>query len=266
MPGLTTNPNLGMGLGYDSRNDLGYGKTDSGSGVGGGLGSPWAVTGNAGIYKEKSEYEKELDEDRLEDEDNDECEIDEFEIDISMKTKAHSAHNQQVSDFGAKYGTDPYSFNGLANTSAYLGAGYNRGENVLKEFIREALQEEMLKEITCMSVRIMTKGTIGDTYKSSTANVSNVNQMSPGDPSIKQRGYGQKAKTPAIYPYSDEGLPTTDGGETMNSLDDDIENEFPWERDDYSSGDFLYDTSTRDYFDQKNVQNHIKKTKRHLNR
>ena len=75
MPGLTTNPNLGMGLGYDSRNDLGYGKTDSGSGVGGGLGSPWAVTGNAGIYKEKSEYEKELDEDRLEDEDNDECEI-----------------------------------------------------------------------------------------------------------------------------------------------------------------------------------------------
>ena len=37
MPGLTTNPNLGMGLGYDSRNDLGYGKTDSGSGVGGGL-------------------------------------------------------------------------------------------------------------------------------------------------------------------------------------------------------------------------------------
>jgi hypothetical protein len=266
MPGLTTNPNLGIGLGYDSRTDLGYGKTDSGSGVGGGLGSPWAVTGNAGIYKEKSYYEKELDKDKLEDEDDDECEIEEFEVDISMRTKSHSAHNQAVSDFGAKYGTDPYSYNGLANTSQYLGAGYNRGENVLKEFIREALQEELLKEITSMSVRVMVKGTVGDAYKSSTANVSNVNQMNPGDPSIKQHGYGQKAKTPAIYPYSDEGLPTTDGGELTNKLDDDIEAEFPWEQDEYTTGDYLYDTSTREYFDQKNVQNHIKKTKIKLNR
>ena len=55
-----------------------------------------------------------------------------------------------------------------------------------------------------MSVRVMTKGTIGDTYKSSQANVSNANQMAPGDPSIKQQGYGQKAKTPKIYPYSDK--------------------------------------------------------------
>ena len=56
----------------------------------------------------------------------------------------------------------------------------------------------MLKEITSMSVRVMVKGSIGDTYKPSKANVSNVNQMSPGDPSIKQYGYGQKAKTPSI--------------------------------------------------------------------
>ncbi len=259
MPGITTNPNLGIGLGYDSRKDLGYGKNDNS-----GLGSQWSVTGNAGIYKEKSEYEKELDNKKLENED--ECEIEEFEVDISMRTKSHSSHNQAVSDFGAKYGTDPYSFNGLANTSQYLGASYNRGENVLKEFIREALQEEMLKEITSMSVRVMVKGSIGDTYKPSKANVSNVNQMSPGDPSIKQYGYGQKAKTPSIYPYSEEGMPTTDGGELTNRLDDDIEAEFPWELNDYTTGDYLYDTSTREYSDEKNVKNHIKKTKLKLNK
>lgn len=295
MPGITTNPNLGRGLGYDSRTDLGYGKNSNS-----GLGSSWPVTGNAGIYKEKSYYEKELDKDVLEDEDleapgkesinkddlaaalkpllaligiDEEIEvedeykledkdIDEFEVSIDMK--AHSSGNQAVSDFGSKYGTDPYSFNGLANTSQYLGAGYNRGNNMLKEFIREALQEEMLREVTSMSVRVMVKGTVGDTYKPSKSNVSNVNQMAPGDPSIKQHGYGQKAKTPAFYPYSDEGMPTTDGGEMMNSLDDDIYAEFDWEDEDYTTGDFLYDTSTRDYFDQKNVSNHIKRTKRNL--
>ena len=266
MSGLTTNPNLGRGQGYDTRNHLGYGKTDSGSGVGGGLGSPWAISGNAGIYKEKSKYKKELDKDKLENEDKDDCEVEEFEVDISMRTKSHSSHNQAVSDFGAKYGTDPYSFNGLANTSQYLGANYNRGENVLKEFIREALKEELLREVTSMSVRVMVKGSVGDAYKPSKANVSNVNQMTPGDPSIKQYGYGQKAKTPKIYPYSDEGLPTTDGGETTNRLDDDIEGEFPWELNDYTTGDYLYDTSTREYFDKKNVQNHIKKTKLKLNK
>ena len=261
MPGLTTNPNLGIGLGYDGRQDLGYGKNGNS-----GLGSQWAVTGNAGIYKEKSQYEKELDQDKLEDKDADDCDVEEYEIDVRFKSKSFSANNQAVSDFGAKYGTDPYSYNGLANTSQYLGASYNRGENVLKEFIREALQEEMLREITCMSVRVMTKGTIGDTYKSSKANVSNTNQMSPGDPSIKQQGYGQKAKTPKIYPYSDEGMPTTDGAEIMNALEDDIYSEFNYEDEDYTTGNYLYDTSTREYSDRNNVNNHIKRVKLNLNR
>ena len=256
MPGITTNPNLGIGLGYDSRTDLGYGKTGNS-----GLGSQWPVTGNAGIYKEKSKYEKALDLDELENEDTDDLDLDDLEIDIALKAKTVTAKNQPVADFGAKYGTDPYSYNGLANTSQYLGASHNRGNNILKEYIREALQEEMIKEFTSMSVRVMTKGTVGDMYKPSKANVSNVNQMTPGDPSIKHYGYGQKAKTPAILPYSDEGLPTTDGGEMMNSLDDDIEEEFPWEDEDYTTGDFLYDTSSREHFDKKNVDNHIKRSK-----
>lgn len=258
MPGLTTNPNLGIGLGYDGRQDLGYGKNGNS-----GLGSQWAVTGKAGIYKEKSKYDKELDEDNLIDEDSEEHSI---EVSAKIKSKSFSANNQPVSDFGAKYGTDPYSYNGLANTSQYLGSAYNRGENVLKEFIREALQEEMLKEITCMSVRVITKGTIGDTYKSSKANVSNTNQMSPGDPSIKQQGYSQKAKTPKLYPYSDEGMPTTDGAEMMNALEDDIYSEFNYKDKDYTVGNYLYDTSTREYSDRNNVNNHIKRVKLNLNR
>ena len=269
MPGLTTNPNLGRGQGYYTRNDLGYGKTDSGSGVGGGLGSPWAVSGNAGIYKEKSEYKKELDKDRFEQDKEDDCDIEEFELDVKLKQKSFTSNSKDVSDFGAISGTDPYSFNGLANTSQYLGAGYDRGESVLKEFIREALQEEMLREITSMSVRVMVKGTVGDTYKKSKANVSNTNQMSPGDPSIKQRGYdnnNRKARTPDKWPYSIPDGPTASGTKRMNFLDDDISDEFDWENDSYTTGKYLYDTTKQEYVDEKNLKNHIKKTKFNLNR
>ena len=262
MPGLTTNPNLGRGQGYVTRNDLGYGKTDSGSGVGGGPGSPWAVSGNAGIYKEKSEYEKELDQERFEQDKEDDTDVEELEVDVKLKQKSFTSTSKAVSDFGSKYGTDPFSYNGLANTMQFLGinSSYNRGENILKEFIREALQEELLREATSMSVRIMSKGSVGDPYKKSKANVSNVNQMSPGDPSIKQYGYGQGEKTP------DGGMPTTDGGEVTNKLDDDIESEFSWDDDSYTTGKYLYDTTKQEYVDEKNLRNHIKKTKFNLNR
>ena len=53
MPGLITNPNLGIGLGYDGGISYGTNKNTS-------IGEPRAVSGNAGIYKEKSEYEQEL--------------------------------------------------------------------------------------------------------------------------------------------------------------------------------------------------------------
>ena len=264
MPGLTTNPNLGIGLGYDGRQDLGYGKNGNS-----GLGSQWAVTGNAGIYKEKSDYEKELDEDRFDQDKEDDTDVEELEIDVKLKQKSFTSTSKDVSDFGAKYGTDPYSFNGLANTSQYLGASYDRGESVLKEFIREALQEEMLKEITSMSVRVMVKGTVGDTYKKSKANVSNANQMAPGDPSIKQRGYdnnNRKARTPDQWPYSIPDGPTASGTKRMNFLDDNISDEFEWDDDSYTTGKYLYDTTKQDYVDEKNLRNHIKKTKFNLNR
>ena len=261
MPGLTTNPNLGIGIGYDGGIAYGTNKNTA-------IGKPRAVTGNAGIYKQKSKIDQELDKDRFKQNKKDDTDIEDYEIDVLFKSKSFSAHSKAVSDFEAEYGTDPYSLNPYANTSAHIGlhSSYNRGENVLKEFIREALQEEMLKEITCMSVRVMTKSTIGDTYKVSKANVSNINQMSPGDPSIKQQGYGQKAKTPKFYPYSDEGMPTTDGAELMNALEDDIYTEFNFKDNDYTTGDYLYDTSTREYADTNNVNNHIKRVNLNLNR
>ena len=262
MPGLTTNPNLGIGLGYDGGIAYGTNKNT-------GLGSQWAVTGNAGIYKEKSDYEKELDQDRFDQDKEDDTDVEELEIDVKLKQKSFTSTSKDVSDFGAKYGTDPYSYNGLANTSQYLGAGYDRGESVLKEFIREALQEEMLKEITSMSVRVMVKGTVGDTYKKSKANVSNANQMAPGDPSIKQRGYdnsNRKARTPYEWPYSIPDGPTASGTKRMNFLDDNISDEFDWEDESYTTGKYLYDTTKQEYVDEKNLKNHIKKTKFNLNR
>jgi len=262
MPGLTTNPNLGIGLGYDGGIAYGTNKNTA-------IGEPRAVSGNAGIYKEKSEYEKELDQDRFELDKEDDTDVEELEIDVKLKQKSFTSTSKDVSDFGAKYGTDPYSYNGLANTSQYLGASYNRGESVLKEFIREALQEEMLREITSMSVRVMVKGTVGDTYKKSKANVSNANQMAPGDPSIKQRGYdnnNRKARTPDQWPYSMPDGPTASGTKRMNFLDDNISDEFEWEDDSYTTGKYLYDTTKQEYVDEKNLKNHIKKTKFNLNR
>jgi hypothetical protein len=237
MPGITTNPNLGIGLGYDGGIAYGTNKNTA-------IGEPRAVSGNAGIYKEKSKYEKDLDQDRFEQDKEDDCDIEEFGVDIELQNKANTSSSQAQTDFGAKYGTDPFSYNGLANTSQYLGASYNRGENLLREFIQELLHEKDVREATSMSVRIMSKGTVGDPYKSSTANVSNVNQMSPGDPSIKQKGYYQSEKS------------STDGGEVTNRLDDDISEEFDYYDEDYTTGKYLYDTTNKDYIDNKNVNNH----------
>ena len=265
MPGLTTNPNLGIGLGYDGGIAYGTNKNTA-------IGKPREVTGETGIYKQKSEIEKELDKERFDQNKEDDTDIEDYQIDVKLKQKSITSTSKDVSDFGAEYGTDISSLGGLGNTVASvigIHSSYNRGENVLKEFIREALKEEMIKEITCMSVRVMVKGTVGDTYKKSKANVSNVNQMSPGYPSIKQRGYdnnNKKARTPDQWPYSIQDDPTASGTKRMNFLDDNIYNEFKWDDDSYTTGKYLYDTTKQEYVDEKNLTNHIKKTKFNLNR
>ena len=163
--------------------------------------------------------------------------------------------NFSMGDPYAKNKRFPSRFGGL--DAIALTQGYDRGSDaLLKEFISEALQE-----VTSMSVRVMVKGSLGDTYKSSKANVSNVNQMSPGDPSIKQRGYGQSVGTQDMYPYIKAGKPTTDGGETTFQTKASIVDEFDWNNSDYTTSDHLLDTMDQDYLDRENVQRHNRRFK-----
>ncbi len=164
------------------------------------------------------------------------------------------------------HGTDPYakskrdigSFVPHANSvAAVLAQGYDRGcETLLKEFISETLHE-----VTSMSVRVMVKGSLGDTYKPGKHNVSNVNQMSPGDPSIKQKGYGQRVGTKDMHPYVKAGKPTTDGAETVRRVSAHVENEDEFENIGDSTSDHLLYTTSQDYLDQENVQRHNRRFK-----
>ena len=183
--------------------------------------------------------------------------LDKADIDIHNGMLGSLSHG---TDPHADKGSDISSFVPYANSvAAVIAQGYDRGsETLLREFISEALHE-----VTSMSVRVMVKGSLGDTYKSSTANVSNVNQMSPGDPSIKQKGYGQSVGTKDMFPYVKAGKPTTDGGETMRRIGAHIENddEFDWNDANYSSSDQLIDTMTQDYRDLENLRYHNRKLK-----
>ena len=180
--------------------------------------------------------------------------LEKSDIDIHNGMLGSLSHG---TDSHAQKSRDPGYFGDMA-ARVPLAASYNRGDLLLREFISEALHE-----VTSMSVRVMVKGSLGDTYKSSKANVSNVNQMSPGDPSIKQKGYGQRVGTKDMYPYVKAGMPTTDGGETMRRIGAHIENEdeFDYNDPDYSSSDHLLDTMTRDYRDQENLRYHNRKLK-----
>ena len=163
---------------------------------------------------------------------------------------------------------DPYAHKGIApgnlvphaNTAAavIVSSSYDRGsEALLKEFISEALHE-----VTSMSVRVIVQGSgLGNPYEKSTANVHYTNSLTPGDPSIKQKGYGQSVGTKDMYPYVKAGMPTTDGGETMYRLRTDIENDFKYHDKDYTTSDYLVDTMSQEYIDWENVKRHNRKYK-----
>jgi len=255
MSGLTTNPNLGIGLGYDSRSDLNPykgNKSKSNVGVGGTWDMGDALSSPIGPY---DDVENRMFPDQGEDEDLGYDEI------LFYAKQSNAVGGKTDIDIDSHYLNRKHSIGSKVphanSVAAVIAASYNRGsETLLKEFISEALNE-----ITCMSVRVMVKGSLGDTYKSSKANVSNVNQMSPGDPSIKQKGYGQSVGTKDMYPYVKSGKPTTDGGETTFQTRASIVDEFNWNDPSYSSSDHLLDTLEQDYLDRENVQRHNRRFK-----
>ena len=246
--GTVNGPGSGFATG-DTRRKDGYAKTtgDSKSGLGGNWDMGDALSSPIGPF---DDVESRMFEDQDED-------LEYSDIAIHNGMLGSLSHG---TDSYAKNKRDIGSFVPHANSvAAVIAQGYDRGNNaLLREFISEALHE-----VTSMSVRVMVKGSLGDTYKSSKANVSNVNQMSPGDPSIKQKGYGQRVGTKDMYPYVKAGMPTTDGGETMRRIGAHIENEdeFNYNDPDYSSSDHLIDTMTRDYRDQENLRYHNRKLK-----
>ena len=240
--GTLSGPGSGFSTG-DTRRGSGYGSTiSSKTGLGSEHDMGDALSSPIGPF---DDVENRMFEDQDED-------VEQSDIDIHNGMLGSLSHG---TDSYAKKGRDPGYFGDMA-ARVPLAASYNRGDLLLREFISEALQE-----VTSMSVRVMVKGSLGDSYKSSKANVSNVNQMSPGDPSIKQKGYGQSVGTQNMYPYVKAGKPTTDGGETMRRVSAHIENddEFDWNNPSYSTSDHLLDTMDQDYLDWENVRIHNRK-------
>lgn len=216
----------------------GYGKTTNG-----GLGSMRAMSGKGGIYHVVSDIVKNIKIDELEGEEAEE-DVNPRSVKNRIRRKAFTSDNEDTYDFYDKYSNDVSSMAGpyTNQVSGQLAASYKRSE------------ERLLKEFISTAVRTIVMGTIGDPYHPSSSSTSNINQMNPGDPSIKQGGYGQDAETPDMWPYSIEGKPTTDGGETTNKLDDNIEKEFPFEDKESSTYTYLKRTSTKEYSDMKNVE------------
>jgi hypothetical protein len=88
--------------------------------------------------------------------------------DIDYNKKIHTSLNKQASDSLSKRKTDPYSFNGLANTSQYLGASYKRTGSLVEAYIREVLLNE-----NSMSGSFYTKRSgIGKLYPVDTASAA----------------------------------------------------------------------------------------------
>ena len=212
---------------YDTRNDLGYGRTSNS-----GLGSTWNM-GDA-LSAPKGEWD-----DELEELDNDE-DID--DTDIKIYKKIHVAFNRQPVDSYAKKGTDPYSFNGLANTSQYLGASHIRSGDLIEAYVREVLLSE-----SGISGRIAVKKSLGDPYPRKNA----IGSMGMTNGAyIKHDGYKQSHHS------------TTDGGETTYEIEISAEDDaFEGE----STGDFLNRTTEKEFIDMQNVINkHINNRKHHI--
>lgn len=229
--------------------------------TGGGFGTTgknnyWDMGDALSSKKGPFDYEEEM----FPDQDEKEEDLEDPEsIESAIGKKAFSAFNRPVNDPHAHKRIAPGNFVPHANTAAavIVKSSHDRGnEDLLREFIKESLNE-----VISMSVRVIVKGSLGDTYKSSKANVSNLNQMTPGDPSIKQKGYGQSVGTQDMYPYVKAGKPTTDGAETMYRVRTDVENDFKYYDKDCSTSNYLVDTMDQEYIDWENVRRHNRKYK-----
>jgi hypothetical protein len=269
---LSTNPNsMGGSFNYDSRTGLGYGQTKNG-----GLGSSWDM-GDA-LSSPKGEWDNDLpinNPDKIEINSSTTVrdlaiaagliEVEDEEItgvEAGIQSKANTSLHMPVTDFAAKKKRNPNSYVGLANTSSYLGSSYNRGSNVMTEvelrnFIREVI---LLEDASSISARKYVKARIGDPYKSSKSNVSNVSRgLGPrGTINLGYNSNGSQGvevggdNNDDLFPYaSSKKLKATKDGSNLTRYNKvKIDDEFDNKR---SSADVLEDINDEEFLAFQNV-------------
>ena len=213
-----TNPNAkGGAFGYDGRTGLGIGSLTKGPASG--LGSNWNM-GDA-LSSPKGQWDDDIE--------DDEEEYDEFDADVELK--AHMSFHRGATDSLSRRGTSIGYMGGIgSDMSAVIGLSAGHvltgdvvSENVLREFIREAiLSEYTISGNIAVRSRVKAKGTGGKrnrTVYSVDKTTSHTNKLDNSSTqkskAIDHGGYGQRAKTPDLFPYSKSGKATTDGAETL---------------------------------------------------
>ena len=267
-PSLNTNPNAkGGSFGYDSRTGLGYGQTKNG-----GLGSDWSM-GDA-LSSPKGEWDNELpinnpgkeivigpdtsvrelaiaagiieiDDEKI------------SSIEAGINSKANTSLHMPTVDFAAKKKRNPNSYVGLANTSAYLGASYNRSGNMMIECLRDYIREIIL-ENTALGARSSLRGSIGDPYKPGKQNVSNTSRGAGhrGSINLGYNGNSSQGVDVNVGIYGPNKLKaTTDGHNTVRYRNGEKSLEEEMYDDDLSTAELML--KIIDDKDQDNVNRHM---------
>ena len=195
-------------------------------------------------------------------------EIDDFDSkNIGINKKMHVSLNKQASDSLSKRKTDPYSFNGLANTSQYLGASHNRKGSLIESYIKEVLLSE--------------NGISGKHHASGLGNMYPIDNASAALGGTKGAGGGTRSTVrggfediqgPVKQKNGDISKTSTDGGETVGgrtgidgkkrtgSTSDEYEIQYDENGNPMSTGATLSYTVDNNFKDANNVSTHTERS------
>lgn len=243
------NSSIGGAFFPDSNASGGVGRLNPYNGQGkvytGGVGKPWAISGNEGIYGNgKSDFDVELEQDEEQDEQQDEYEL----LNISFKNMTNpngqnnlDAYSLSVSPRYNRKNTDPNTLANLGSSiAAVIASGKDMGDNILIEYIRECL----LNEFSTMGGQTYL-GMKGHKklYKPDTANTSNLGRMSSKSAGFDHKGYVKN--TPVdndLKPYSSflEKPPAGYEGFSSETRHDDVDWCEEFGNDDETTFDLLF--------------------------
>ena len=196
-------------------------------------------------------------------------EIDNFDSkNIGINKKMHVSLNKQASDSLSKRKTDPYSFNGLANTSQYLGASHNRKGSLIESYIKEVLLSE-----NGIGGTQHASG-LGNMYPKGNTGVRGGTHGAGGGTLSTVRGGFKNIQSPVKQKNGDISKPSTDGGETVggstgidgkkrtgSKSDEEYEIQYDENGNPMSTGAILSYTVDNNFKDADNVDIHIMRSK-----